>query len=291
MTEKIIDLYGGDVQVRFTEENHAYWLIKDKKPVSPMKRLTGVTSFTGSIFDKSSNLIPWALDLTGDYLVDHMDELSKKKTDLTAIFEAAKEASKTQKERSSAIGKAVHAWIEAHSKGQNPDMPDDPQVLKGVLSFIQWVEENKVEFLWTERVVYSRKFRYVGTADTGLHIKAGPLKGLKPLGDYKVSNGLYSPVRLQTAAYQAAIVEESPKVKFDGRVAIRISAETEEEYNVRMQKKWDKKGYNIPIPPYQIFEMKYFPETTFKDDFKQAMNAWSLIQWNRIAEKEMFNKR
>lgn len=281
MEEIITDLYKGNVQIRFTPGNHAYWLLRDTDPVKPMKRLTGVTSFTGKVFDKSDNLIAWALDLTSDYLESHREELLEKKADLTAIFEHAKMESHRQKERAATIGKAVHAWIESHTTGQKPDMPDDPAVLKGVLSFVEWAEENKVEFVWSERMVYSKRYKYVGTADACFLMKAGPYKGKRLLGDYKVSNGLYSSVRLQTAAYQGAVQEEDKKEKFDGRIAIRISAESEQEYMERMEKKWIRREYKSPIPPYQNFECRFFPAETFHEDYEQAMNAWSLIRWDR----------
>lgn len=289
-TEKIYKLYGGAIVIRFVDPGHQYWLIEqDGKTVKPMKRLTGVTSFTGAVIDKSNFLIPWALDLTSDYLMEHKDELKKRNADLATIFEDAKAASAIEKERAADIGKAVHAWIESHVKGEKPDMPEDPKVLQGVNAFIGWVEENGAKFLWTERVVYSRKFGYVGTADVGLHLTKGPYKGKKPLGDWKVSNGLYPAVQLQTAGYQGAIVEENPKEKFDGRLAVRISSETEEEYTERMEKKWARKGYTSAIPPFQQTEQRYFPQEAFKDDLRQAMNAWEIIQWNRRATQEFRN--
>lgn len=282
--DKVVTLYGGAITIKFVESNHSYWLVPS---TGPQKRLTGVTSFTGKVFDKSDNLIGWALDLTGDYLMANKDALRKKNGDMAAILEEAKKASEDEKKRASEIGKAVHAWIEAHAQGHKPDMPTDPKVLNGVLGFVQWAEENKVEFLWTERLVYSKKYGYVGTADTGLKFKAGPLKGKVVLGDYKVSNGLYLPVRMQTAAYQCAITEEAPKEKFDGRMAIRISAETEDEYNARMGKKWERRGYKVAIPPYRTFEAKFFPAEMYSHDQKAAMMAWELIQYQREGEKEM----
>lgn len=288
MNEVIHELYNGKVKIRFVESNHAYWLIeKDGKQVKPMKRLSGVTSFTGKVFDKSDALIGWALDLTGDYLMEHQDELRKKKGNMDEILKEAKAASSNQKDRAIEIGKAVHAWIEAHIKNESPDMPDDPSVLQGVNAFIQWMDSVGAKFDWSERVVYSKKYNFVGTADVGLRFTKGDLKGKKLLGDWKVSNGLYSTVRLQTAAYQGAFLEENPKEHFDGRVAIRISSETEEEYIARMEKKWEKKGYTSSIPDFQPVECKFFSEEMFVDDFKQAMNAWELIQWNKVAEKEI----
>jgi hypothetical protein len=283
LDEKIISLYKGTVQIRYTEANHAYWLLQKPK----MKRLTGVTSFTGKVIDKSDFLISWALELTADYLEAHQDEMRGKKADLAAIFESAKVASQVEKERAIEIGKGVHAWIEAHANGNTPEMPTDPKVLQGVLAFVEWAEQNKVKFLWSERIVYSKKHGYVGTADAGLKLQAGPLKGMTVLGDYKVSNGLYPAVKMQTAAYQGALQEENPKEKFDGRLAIRISAETPDEYMERMTKKWEKRGYKIPIPTHKPFEAKFFPAETFKRDYLTAMAAWEIIQWNRVAEQEM----
>ena len=286
-SEKIYKLYKGKVVIRFTEPGHKYWLIEENgKQVKPMKRLTGVTSFTGKVIDKSDTLIKWALGLTTEYLEDHMDELKKKNADMQAIFEEAKQASGLEKQRAADIGKGVHAWIEAHVNGEMPEMPEDPKVLRGVNSFIQWADENGAKFLWSERLVYSRKFGFTGTADIGLKLTKGEHKGKKPLGDWKVSNGLYPSVKMQTAGYQGAIQEENPKEKFDGRLAVRISSESEEEYMERMEKKWSRRGYKIAIPKYVPFESMYFPEESFKDDYRVAMHAWEIIQWGRRTDKE-----
>ena len=291
MDEEIIELYGGTVTIRFTEANHAYWLTHlNGKKLPRMKRLTGVTTLI-DIVDKSKALIPWAVDTAVEFIRENQALLNDKNIDSNEIFEQARNQPDEQKNRAADIGTGIHAWIEAHINKQNPEMPSDPNVLKGVMSFVEWVETNKVKLLWTERMVYSKKYGYVGTADLGVKIGAGVLKGKTLMGDVKTTNGLYAGVRLQTSAYLEAIVEES-KEKYDGRIAIRISKESEEEYIVRMEKKQARGKLKNGIPPYQIFEAVYLDEnsTDRKEDFAAFINAMKLRTWNKDAERAMWQR-
>lgn len=289
--ENIIELYKGKVQIRFVSQRgddpvHEYWLLQKPK----MKRLTGATTIIG-VLDKSKALVPWAVDLTVDFLQEHQDLLKKKNVDADEIYAQARAESERQKNLAAELGKAIHGWIEAHIKGERPDMPEDENVLKGVMAFVDWKEKNKVKFLWSERVVYSKKYGYVGTADLGAVIGAGELKGKKLLCDVKTSNGIYSSVRLQTAAYLGAIIEESGE-KYDGRLGIRISKETEGEYMTRMQKKVDAGKLKWGIPPFQIFEAVFLDaeDTDFKNDLGAFIAAKDLYDWEKVAGRAMWQR-
>ena len=274
-TEK---LYGGKVEVVFVSgennEKHDYRI--------EGKRKQGVTTFIG-IVDKSNMLIPWAVGVALDYVRDNMDVI---KLDPDEVYSRAQEAHNADKEEAEALGTAIMAWIEAFIKGENPEMPSHENVLQGVLSFLEWKDQHKVKFISTERLVYSKKYDYIGKMDLEIEID-----GKLYVGDIKSGNGLYPEVKMQLAGYLMADVEES-KRKYEGRWAIRIAKETELEYMDKMQKKNERKiarGMKpVEIKPYQVFEALYLDneKTTLKKDFKAFLNCVELYRWKQEAEKE-----
>ena len=150
-------------------------------------------------------------------------------------------------------------------------MPEDKDVLIAVNAFMDWVKKYKVSFVNTERIVYSLQHDYSGKMDIEAIVE-----GKRCLVDIKTSNSLYNDVRLQTAAYLMADVEESG-VKYKGRWAVRLAKETEKEYLKRMGKK------NIEPKPYAAFEAMYLDEnkTDLEEDFEAFLSAVKLFRWNK----------
>lgn len=278
--EKIISLYGGSITIKFNPANHSYWLMK-----KPMERLCGVTTHIG-VLDKPA-LIPWAVGLTVEFIKENIELLRAGDVEADAIFQQAKAEANKQRDVAAEIGKAIHVWIEAHIKGQEPDMPTDPKVLQGVLSFMDWVNDYKVTFLWSEQIIYSKKHNYVGTADLGIKIGKNGYKGKKFMGDTKSGNGIYVEVKQQTAAYLSAIEEESGE-KYDGRWVLRISKETEEEYMAKMEKKV-RAGKIKSIPPFKVFEAIFLDDDpkSMDRDFKAYLASKHEYEWKKIAEAEL----
>ncbi|MEK7578398.1 MAG: PD-(D/E)XK nuclease family protein [Patescibacteria group bacterium] len=277
MSDKIHQLYGGKIEIKFLESNHSYWttfLSELKKDgTAKLRRLTGVTSFIG-IIDKPA-LIPWAVNTTVKYIREHLDELKKEPKE---ILKAAREESDKQRDISAEIGKAIHAWVEKHINGQEPEMPEDEKVLQGVVNFLDWIAHRKVEFVASEQIVYSKEHDFVGTLD----ILAKVDKKLC-LIDIKTGNGIYAEAKMQTAAYRKAWEEECGK-KLSGRWIWRISKETEEQYIGRMQEK-EKTDFD----PFQAFEAVYLDNdsTTQERDYDGFLAAQKLYRWKAGAEKEL----
>lgn len=284
------ELYRGTVQVKFygpTEEKpgrHLYYVNG--------KRATGVTSFIG-IKDKSRPLGIWQQQITADFLLKALE--AGKKIDIDLALEAAIQ-NDVLREEAADIGKEIHAWCEAYirhklkQKGfeKLPDMPNYPEAITGVNSFFAWEKEHKVKWISTERLVYSKKHDYVGTMDL-----EAVIDGKHCLGDFKSSNGLYNAVRMQTAAYAEADMEERGKRFYDGRFVIRLAKYTESEHNRREERKklikqavarikgHEAKDYDTK--PYQVFEAQFLDndKDSMKKDMKAFLNTVELTRWDR----------
>lgn len=290
----ITHLYGGKIQHYITK---AHWHMVSKDGGKSFKRKTGVTTY-GNVMDKSTALGKWQQGMTLDFLLELV--ASGVKIDEDKCIEAVIQH-ELYKEQAADIGKEIHSWCEFYirhklkQKGfeKMPDIPDFPEAVTGVNSFLAWVDEHKVKWLSTERPIYSMRYDYSGVMDFEAIID-----GAHCMGDFKSSNGLYNTVRTQTAAYAKADEEEravsDKKFKgYDGRYALRVAKYTEEEYVKREQRKIvikkaiarfkgeEEKEYTIK--PYQVFEAVFLDmEDGFMDrDFKAFLHMKALHEWNK----------
>lgn len=216
---KSISLYQGEVTIDFYEDRHCY-IKRGEKGC-----LTSVTGATGMI-DKSRPLIFWAIGL----MRDHLSALAEQQTLITLdhILEASK-LHQQKKEEAATKGSQVHAWIEQYinaklnPENQKPEMPEDEQIVNGVIAFLNWEKDHNVKFVATEKIVYSKKHDYVGLMDCEAIID-----GKRSVVDFKTSTGVYNEMRYQVAAYRAADEEETGK-KYDGpNWIIRFDKDTAE---------------------------------------------------------------
>lgn len=264
------DLYKGKCKVRFYPNSHRY--IVNGKPTGG-----SVTGILG-MYDKSGALIPWAVELSVNFL---RDKFLKKVAFSEDDFLDAEEQHTIKKKEASDIGTTVHEWIEKHIKGEKPGMPETKEAQIGVNAFLDWITDNKVKFLSTERAVYSRKHDFIGKMDIEAKVN-----GKLALIDIKTSNGIYNTYNMQTAAYVMADQEESGR-KYHGRWIIRLAKETEKEYNARMAKKnanRHRKGKDpIDYPPYQVFEAKFLDDTAgnMERDFEAFLACKILFKFEK----------
>ena len=280
--EILFEMYGGEVKGKFlgpTEDKpnrHMYYV--------DGKRKTGVTTAL-NIKDKSNALMSWQREEVMKFLLPTIKAGKKitKELLVTALYESNK-----TKDKAADLGSVIHEWCEAYinhqidpKKHPMPEMPEDANVQVGATSFLEWVDNHKVKFISSEQVFYSKKHDYIGTGDIKAHVD-----GKLCLCDIKTGNGLYNSVRAQTAAYAKADEEESG-VKYDGRWAIRLSKETEDEYLARMALKNEIRGLlgqkPAPVEPYQVFEAMFLDDegTEMDEDFAAFVNHWELLQWDK----------
>jgi len=261
MAEPIIQkLYKDKVEIKFFPDGHAYWVNG--------KRVSGVTTFIG-ILDKSRALIPWAVGLFKQYLTERVE----KGITIDDITQGSIQHA-LRKEEAANIGTQVHDWIEKYIKDEEPEMPESKEAQIGVNAFLDWVKSNKVKFISSERVVYSKKYNYVGKMDIEAKVN-----GKLCLIDIKTSNGLYNSYNLQTAAYVKADEEESGR-NYTGRWLIRVAKETESEFLNRMEEK------GLIGKEYKVFEAKYLDDEmeNINRDFKGFLACMELYRWNAATD-------
>lgn len=276
-------LYKGKVVVKFHPGPHRYYVNG--------KSVSGVTTING-IIDKSTALMSWKGQRTVDFLLKAL----KKGKITEELICAASQIDQIEKEEAARVGTAIHAWCEQYIKAKLkikgfsiPEMAEEKAIQVAVNAFLDWEKEHKVKFVSSERMVYSKKYDYIGTMDIEAYVD-----GKLCLCDLKSSNGLYNSVRLQTVAYARADEEERGKKIYAGRWAIRLAKFDEVEYFEREEKKKEikrmvakytgKEYKDFPIAPYQAFEAKDLDEEKgmmefdFEDGF---LSALKLFRWNR----------
>lgn len=214
-----IKLYNGKVTITFTERDwngkkiHSYTDEKGNKLIS-------VTGITGLV-DKSNALIPWAVRLMGEYLL----QTANGQTITEELIEVAKKKWRESKEEAADIGTAIHDWVEQKIKGLEPAMPKDEKVRNGALAALKWLGSHKIKITNTESIVYSKKYGYVGKCDwDGIDEEDDAFV----IGDHKSSKGIYTDQRYQLAGYWNAKEEEFPKRKFKRGYIVKYGKENGE---------------------------------------------------------------
>ncbi len=218
---KKIKLYQGKVTIFFDEEKHQF-SHEDGTPI------IGTTSVTG-ILDKSSPLMAWAVNSMATLLMKNV--LNGERISLGSI-EIAKKEYRRFKQEAADIGSLIHEWIEKWiTLKKKPEIPEDEKVRNGVIAFLKWIKEKKVEFDNSELIIYSKKNDVAGIMDAEGHID-----GKKCIIDFKSSKGIYNEYRYQLASYWSAREEETGE-KFDIGYIVKFGKDDGEFGVMEIQRK------------------------------------------------------
>lgn len=228
-------LYDDNVVIEFLPNSHRYNLVKDKKDLTKKISLAGASTIVGKL-DKSGPLMKWAVDLTID---DLQESLKNNFLPTNEILEKSRNLYIRKRDKTADRGTAVHRFlyeygidedvVKAWNRmlhfikdefGQDFNSETKKQIKKAVTGFLEWCEKNKPEFIFREKVVFSRKYKYVGTFDVLMKIKNKTY-----LIDYKTSKKIYSSHIYQSAGYFIALTEEMPELEIHGTGVISVSAE------------------------------------------------------------------
>ena len=210
-------LYGCDVFFRFDQRNHVY--------TAGGREVPNVTKITGQL-DKPA-LRYWfknqALDAVNAFLSARVGE----RVDEMLVNRI--------RDSSAYIGTTVHAWIEqwviAHVEGNpTPAWPLSEKIRKACQRFVEWANGSSLDFTFAERKVFSREQFYAGTVDIGVAPAEASGDGrTRAIIDIKTGNtvayrgNIYPEIRMQMAAYSAAIGEEDG-AGYPRRIVVHIPA-------------------------------------------------------------------
>jgi hypothetical protein len=210
-------LYNGGVTVNFDGRKHVYTWLEEKTADGSPLMIAGVTSILKRLAKEA--LIAWSANMASDYFRDSLlsgyDETNPEETvtysvaEVNSIAKDARAAYRKKAAGAATIGKYVHAYAEARLKGdksvQKPRLSQEDmgRYDNGVAAFDRWMDGNKIELFESERVLFSRRWLFCGTADF-----YGRVNGEMCVLDFKTSTGLYPEMALQTAAYSICLEEE-----------------------------------------------------------------------------------
>lgn len=240
----IYELYNGEIKLDFEPEKHIYTVNGERKE--------GATGVTGII--NKPMLISWAVNMAIAFMQENIkagvayDELQ-----LGSMFKGAKYAHRNKAKNAADIGTLVHEAIETFVKTGNRKEPVHAKAKQCFQMFVKWADENKVEFLESERKVYSRELDYAGTCDFVCRID-----GKLYVGDTKTSSGIYDEMWFQVAGYQQAL-EEELGVKYDGQIIVRVGKDGafEVQYRTREDYEENVKAFNGALALYKrILKLK-----------------------------------
>lgn len=214
-------LYKGAIDIVFYPNSHRYKL-KGMKTY-----LVSVTAATGMI--NKPALIGWAVKLAGTHMKEYLENSKTNKftkEELAPVIEEALKQHMIKKEKAATFGSMVHEFAEKFTNSvtegtEAPEIDDTwpPEVLQGVIAFMDWYKEHKVKVEVAERMIYSLKNEFVGLCDA-----IGEVDGKRYLIDYKTSSGIYAEMKLQVAAYMMAYEEETGD-KLEGAVIVKFGKE------------------------------------------------------------------
>lgn len=249
--EKIVrQLYGDTITLEFSKGSHRFKVSGVADLTAPgidyTKPPISTTGVTG-IYDKSRQLIKWAVREDFAWLQRWLEERSGQKFSVDELYPIVLEAQQQHeilKEKAASIGDMAHNWAESFAKFKageliEPAMPDaakDPQVYNAVIGFLEWVHEHNVVFIHPEHILYSKSLHVAGITDLialvtfcGKYECCRGLKGtqLRTIIDYKTSNGFYDDQGFQIAGYHGMEVEESGE-DLDAAMVLRFSKNPEE---------------------------------------------------------------
>lgn len=243
------NLYNDKITLHFDEEKHLYTV--------GGKVVDGTTGVL-SVIAKPA-LIGWAVKVAIESLERTLEPgISYDELQLKAMLESAKGAHRKRSGTAADMGHMVHEWIAKHIAGENPKPLVNKECLNAVNKFLEWEREHKVEFLESEKVLYSSKYNYAGTMDF-----LAKVDGKVMIGDFKTSSGIWDEYWLQVAAYQQAYQEEFPEVKIDGALIVRIGKDATLEVKERAEGAYelDRDAFNAALVLYrrlrQLKDMKF----------------------------------
>src|SRR3990167_7665561 len=195
------------MEYKFNEKEHIHEL--DGKP------LMGVTSVL-SVISKPT-LIQWAANMACDFIDSARQSEKFKIEDLGYILKEARTAHKKRKEKAGDWGTKLHEAIEIWIKESKLPTDLDESQMIAFDNFKNWADEKKVEFLESEKHLYSKEMWLGGIVDLVFR-----MDGKKYIGDIKTSSGIYNEAFFQMGGYHLMLEEMGEAKDVEGYIVINL---------------------------------------------------------------------
>lgn len=272
-------LYNDRVIITFNETRHVYSI---RIPELKIERawFPSVSGVLGVIAKPA--LIDWAAGEVRLYaeekLHEQFGEDGNKTVTVREIENVLAEAKECWRDRSKAtsIGSLAHRYLHAelsYRAGVTKEKPEltvraDPILApdftqdmlesanKAIVAGIQFLDDNHIEPVFYERIMWSPEHGFVGTADL-----VAKVNGVLSVVDWKTSKALYPTMFLQLAAYQSAFMCEFPDQVVKNRIVINIK----------------KDGTGLETETRDL--------NTFGEDLECFLSCLTLYKWNRANDK------
>jgi hypothetical protein len=202
---------------------HRYW---KQFPDGKTSKIKGVSTIS-KMLDMSKHLIPWATELTAEYIIKKLPDILSGKLILTPddakkLFHKAKTENERVLKEAGDHGTKVHETVEQYLKakylgiGTLPTKVPEP-VASSLESFKRLVKAiGLTRVIASERVMYSPTWDIGGTVDI-----VAEVNGRIEILDLKTSKGFYDDQFIQVAAYRE-IWNEFNDEKAEGVRIIRL---------------------------------------------------------------------
>ena len=246
-TDTIQDRYEFDL------DNHIHKL--DGRP------LMGVTSVL-SVISKPA-LIQWSANMAVNYVrdnsktIDNDEGMETKYVITEELLQEAKVAHRKKKEKAGDWGTEIHKWVEDYILSEindtapAPEIPEDEMKKKAILNFLDWASMNKVEFLESERNIWSEKLWIGGICDLVVRIGSKTY-----LADIKTSSGIYNEAFYQMGAYNLCFEEMNLYKDIAGYIVINLKKDGKMEIKEVTDMKTNKEAFKYALGLYKIINSK-----------------------------------
>ena len=226
----------------FDKEKHIHTL--DGKP------LIGVTTVLGVI--AKPFLIQWSANMTEQHIRENISYVIPGEDGgywaiKPSVVEEAKTAHRKKKEKAGDWGTEVHKAIEQSIKKEKITAELDEKGKEVFDKFLNWAVENKVEFLESEKHVYSKKLWIGGILDLVIKID-----GKKYIGDIKTSSGIYNEAFFQMGAYNLCLEEMKEHKDVEGYIVINLKKDGTIDFKVATDMSLNKKAFKSALELYKI---------------------------------------
>jgi len=181
------------------------WQGREYPSVTTIRRLAGVPH----------GLHQWALGQVAAYALDHATDIAQRLTDpakLAVVRHELRAAATAERDRSAALGTAVHQAIE----GGKALADVGPDIAPRLRQYLAWAASSGVEVLATELQVWNTTVGYAGSVDLLGRFPDGSIWVI----DHKTGKGVFAEHLLQLLPYLMAEFVGSDDVVDDELTAL-----------------------------------------------------------------------